>query len=213
MGDAQKILDRIAYEIENAARDAQNTWQRGWKTRPAWKPVRDARTVVDGFKRMPARLSDLATDGSCAMRYLFGYCLKGFAALQGFAGLIAAVTAVVGHHTWQMEQLSVGLLLLATAQLIWWAGHLVHRSADRKRYAQYQHRLLKLAREKGGSLTVLEAATDGRMTVEKTEEILRELAVRGHAEVRVSDSGLIVYFFPEIERWDEKHRAKPVHEL
>ena len=64
MRDVQKILDRIAYEIENAARDAQNTCQRGWKTRPAWKPVRDTRTVADEFKRMPARLSDLATDGS-----------------------------------------------------------------------------------------------------------------------------------------------------
>lgn len=34
------------------------------------------------------------------------------------------------------------------------------------------------------------------MTVEKAEEILRELAARGHAEVRVSESGLIVYYFP-----------------
>ncbi len=146
------------------------------------------------------------------MRYLFGYFLKGFAVLQGVIGLTVALTALMtGRHTWQM--VSVGLLLLATAQLIWWTGRLVHRSADRKRYVQHQHRLLKLARKKGGSLTVLEAATDARMTVEKAEEILRELAARGHAEVRVSESGLIVYCFPEIERWDEKHRARPVHEL
>ena len=49
--------------------------------------------------------------------------------------------------------------------------------------------------------------------LEKAEEILRELAARGHVEVRVSDSGLMVYHFPEIERWDEKHWAKPVDEL
>ena len=201
MRDLRKILDRVAYEIENATRDVQNTWQRDWKTRPVWKSVRDAQTVAD-----------LATDGSCAMRYLFGYFLKGFAVLQGVVGLTVALTALMtGRHTWQM--VSVGLLLLATAQLIWWTGRLVHRSADHKRYVQHQHRLLKLARKKGGSLTVLEAATDARMTVEKAEEILRELAARGHAEVRVSESGLIVYCFPEIERWDEKHRARPVHEL
>ncbi len=51
------------------------------------------------------------------------------------------------------------------------------------------------------------------MTVEKAEEILRDLAVRGHAEVRVSESGMIVYHFLEIERQDEKSRARPVDEL
>ena len=60
---------------------------------------------------------------------------------------------------------------------------------------------------------MLEAATDTRITVEKSEEILRELTARGHVEVRVSESGLLIYHFPEIERWDEKHRAKPVDEL
>ena len=54
---------------------------------------------------------------------------------------------------------------------------------------------------------------DTRITVEKTEEILRELTISGHAEMRISDSGMVVYHFPEIERWDEKHRARPVDEL
>ena len=58
-----------------------------------------------------------------------------------------------------------------------------------------------------------EAAMGTRITVEKTEEILRELTISGHAEMRISDSGLVVYHFPEIERWDEKYRARPVDEL
>ena len=213
MRDVERILDEIAYEARKTVREVQKNCRRGWK---AWRetgPARDVRTAAGRLKRMPDRLSDMATDGSCAMRYLFGYLLKGYAGIQGFGGLITAVIAVTGRDPWNTEQLSIGLLLVATAQLIWWAGILVHRSADRKRYAQYQHRLLKLAREKGGSLTVLEAATDARMTAEKAEEILRELAVRGHAEVRISDSGLIVYHFPEILRWEEKHWAKPVDEL
>ena len=92
--------------------------------------------------------------------------------------------------------------------MFWLAGRLLHRSADRKRHAQHQHRLLKLAREKDGKLTVLEAATDARMTVEKAEDILRDLAIRGHAEVRVSDSGMMVYHFPEIERWEENRTVR-----
>ncbi len=147
------------------------------------------------------------------MRYFFGYSMKVYAAAQGLGGLILTAISFARYPRWDSEALSIGLVLVATAQLFWWAGHLINRSADRKRHAQCQHRLLRLAREREGNLTVLEAATDGRMTVDKAEEILRELAARGHAEVRVSDSGLIVYHFLEITHWDEKRWAKPVDEL
>ena len=213
MHNLERVLDEIAHEVQKPVREVQRNCRRGWRAWQDTGPVRDARAAADRLRRVPDRLSDLATDGGCAMRYLFGYLLKGYAAFQGFGGLIASVVAVTGRGPWDTKTLSVGLLLVATAQLIWWAGSLVHRSADRRRYAQYQHRLLRLAREKEGCLTVLEAATDGRMTVEKAEEILRELAARGHAEVRISDSGLIVYHFLEILRWEEKQWAKPVDEL
>ena len=155
------------------------------------------------------------------MRYLTGYFLTGFAVLHAFGGLALVITAAVRtvgtgngfSSPGFLTPLSIGLALVIFAQMVWWAGRLLHRSADRKRYAQLQARLLRLARERGGCLTVLEAAADARMTVEKAEEILRELAVRGHVEVRVSDSGMMVYHFPEIERWDEKRWAKPVDEL
>ncbi len=217
MSDFQRIADKIVYEVDKAVREAQNSWQENWKARSSWRhtrPAQNLKTAATHLKRMPVRLSDLATDGSIAMRYLFGYLLKGLAALQGFGGLmVAGIAVATKSNPWNHKELSIGLVLLATAQLVWWAGRLVHRSADRKQHGKDQHRLLRLAREKGGNLTVLEAATDGRLTVEKSEEILRELAARGHAEVRVSDSGLLVYHFPEIVRWDEKHWAKPVDEL
>ena len=147
------------------------------------------------------------------MRSLAGYGLRGYAALQGIGGLIVCAVSAAGYPDWDPKGVSIGLVLVVTAQLFWYSGRLFLRSADRKRYAKHQHRLLRLAREKGGSLSVLEAATDGRMTAEQAEEILRELAVRGHTEVRISDSGVIVYYFPEIARWDEKHWARPVDEL
>jgi hypothetical protein len=154
------------------------------------------------------------------MRYLFAYGLIGMAALQGFGGLMVVLFALASHQPWvngstpsMLEPLSVGLVLIVTSQLIWWAGRQVKKSADKKTYARDQHRILRLAREKGGSLTVLEAATESKMTVEKTEEILRELTISGHTEMRISDSGMVVYHFLEIERWDEKHWARPVDEL
>lgn len=213
----QKVVDEIADEVQKTVREVQANWQKSWKPRLRHSgPAREARTFTREFKQMPARLSDLAVEGGCAMRYFLGFGLKGYAAMQALGGLITvAITVAQGvqRGNWNTEPLSVGLVLILTAQLFWWGGALINRSADRKRYAQYQHRLLKLAREKDGNLTVLEAATDGRMTVEKAEEILRELSARGHAEMRVSESGLIVYYFPEIARWEEKHWARPVDEL
>ena len=218
MREVQRVLDEIAHEIQTAVGDIKSKAPGYFKARTDWKSQAASSPAFRKVKQMPDRLTDLAVDGSCAMRYLFGYTLKGFAALQAIIGL--TITTIYGWqfltsetHTHDLQKLCAGLALTVCAQLLWSAGRLVHRSADRKRYAQYQHRLLKLAREKGGNLTVLEAATDARITVEKSEEILRELAARGHVEVRVSDSGLLVYHFPEIERWDEKHWAKPVDEL
>jgi len=210
----QKVVDEIADEVQKTVREVQANWRKTWKPRLSHSgPVREARTFTHEFKQMPARLSDLAAEGGCAMRYFLGFGLKGYAAMQGLGGLILASIAFTKASPWNSEEFSIGLVLLVTAQMFWWGGALINRSADRKRYAQYQHRLLKLAREKDGNLTVLEAATDGRMTVEKAEEILRELSARGHAEMRVSESGLIVYYFPEIARWEEKHWARPVDEL
>ena len=222
MRDLEKLADEIASKIDhavnNAERKIKKKWKGNWEAR-VHSANSDFQTATNSFKRVPDRLSDLATDGSCAMRYLFAYGLIGMAALMGFCGLVLVLITLVEHPPWadtnpfRHEELSVGLCIIVFSQLIWWAGRRVKRSGDQKAHAKNQHRILRLAREKGGSLTVTEAAMDTRITVEKTEEILRELTISGHAEMRISDSGLVVYHFLEIEHWDEKNRARPVDEL
>ncbi len=221
MRDLEKLADEIASKIDRAVNDAERKIKKKWKGN--WEArVHSASSdfQINSFKRVPDRLSDLATDGSCAMRYLFAYGLIGMAALMGFCGLMLVLMVLIQHPPWvdgttpfMHEEFSGGLVLIIISQIIWWAGRRVKRSGDKKAHAKNQHRILRLARNKGGSLTVIEAATDTRITVEKTEEILRELAIRGHAEMRISDSGMVVYHFPEIEHWDEKYRARPVDEL
>ena len=221
MRDLEKLADEIAGKIDRAVNDAERKIKKKWKGN--WEArVHSASSdfQINSFKRVPDRLSDLATDGSCAMRYLFAYGLIGMATLMGFCGLMLVLMVLIQHLPWadgtnpfMHEELSGGLVLIIISQLIWWAGRRVKRSGDKKAHAKNQHRILRLARDKGGSLTVTEAAMDTRITVEKTEEILRELTISGHAEMRISDSGMVVYHFPEIERWDEKHRARPVDEL
>ena len=149
------------------------------------------------------------------MRYAFAFLLKATAILFFFGGLMGMVFSGFRSSGFIMDpfDFAMGVSVIAFALVFWQAGRKVRTSAEQKRYAQYQHRLLRLAREKGGSLTVLEAATDGRMTVAIAEEILGALAGGGSAEVRVSESGLVVYHFPEIERGSEKFRAKPVEDL
>ena len=221
MRDLEKLADEIASKIDRAVNDAERKIKKKWKGN--WEArVHSASSdfQINSFKRVPDRLSDLATDGSCAMRYLFAYGLIGMATLMGFCGLMLVLMVLIQHPPWvdgttpfMHEEFSGGLVLIIISQIIWWAGRRVKRSGDKKAHAKNQHRILRLARNKGGSLTVIEAATDTRITVEKTEEILRELTIRGHAEMRISDSGMVVYHFPEIEHWDEKYRARPVDEF
>ncbi len=209
MREWRRILDEIAYEIEKAIRDVTAAWRNMGEDRPMRQ---NARTDRHPRSRRPAfRFSDLATDGSCAMRNALGHFLNAAAVFFVFTAIFPFVMGIV-ERSYHPEAL-LFIVCLAGAVVFRLAGRKAHESADMKRYAQYQHRLLRLAREKRGSLTVLEAATDGRMTVEKAGEILRALNEKGSAEVRVSESGLVVYHFPEIERGAEKHGAKPVDEL
>ena len=180
MRDLEKLADEIASKIDRAVNDAERKikkkWKGNWEAR-VHSAGSDFQTATHSFKRVPDRLSDLATDGSCAMRYLFAYGLIGMAALMGFCGLLLVLITLIEHLLWtnsttsfMHEKLSSGLALIVFSQLIWWAGRRVKRSGDEKAHAKNQHRILRLAREKGGNLTVTEAAMDTRITVEKTEE-------------------------------------------
>ena len=70
--------------------------------------------------------------------------------------------------------------------------------------------ILQLARKKGGRLTVLEAVTELEVGVDEAQAVLEDLQVRGIAGVLVSDSGLLVYSFHELQHLDDKDEAKPV---
>ena len=216
MCDLEKLADEIARKIDRAVNGVEQKVKNRWNGQ--WEVL--VHSATHPFKRVPDRLSDLATDGSCVMRYLFAYGFIGMAALQGFGGLMLVLYSLAEYRPWangttsaMLEPVSIGLVLMVMAQFTYWAGRRIKRSADEKAHAKNQLRILRLAREKGGSLTVIEAATESKITVEKTEELLRELVLSGHAEMRISESGLVVYRFLEIERWDEKHWARPVDEL
>lgn len=208
------FVEEIVSDVSDALKDAESNIRREWHwAKSEWgqsQASNDFRSAGMKFRNVPNRVSDFATDGSCLVRYMFAYSTKGFAALMGLGELI---TTIVGFSQGNKDPTTVGLCLLVFAQFAYWTGHRIQKTADRRGDEKDQNRLLRLARDRSGSLSVIEAATDLRLTVDKTEAILRELAARGYAEVRVSESGLLVYHFHEIERAHEKRDAKPVDEL
>ena len=83
-------------------------------------------------------------------------------------------------------------------------------AAQLVRYRRQQNRIVRLAQEHGGRLTVTEAAADTGMIVEEADEILKRLSEGGYVEVEVTDAGMVVYRFPEILFGHEKTWSRGV---
>ncbi len=108
------------------------------------------------------------------------------------------------------EPLSIGVALVLMGGLLWLLASKLDAAALLVRHRKEQNRIVRLARQKGGRLMVAEAAADSGLMVQEAEEILRELADGGYAEVEVTDSGMVVYRFPEFLYSHEKHWARRV---
>lgn len=102
----------------------------------------------------------------------------------------------------------VGVALAMLGALLWVMAERLDAAARLVRYRRQQNRILKLARQRGGRLTTMEAATDTGLTVEDCEQLLRTLADRGFVELEVTDSGVMVYRFPEVVYGHEKEWSR-----
>jgi hypothetical protein len=60
--------------------------------------------------------------------------------------------------------------------------------------------VLRVAKANGGFVTPGEAALEGEMSVDEARKLLEKMAVKGHAEMRVRSSGVVVYFFAEFAK-------------
>jgi hypothetical protein len=76
--------------------------------------------------------------------------------------------------------------------------------ADALRRQTWESEILKLAERKGGRLTVVEVIADTIIGPEDAEAVLGDLVGRGMAEPEVTDGGLIVYRFPDVEQLKDK---------
>jgi len=114
------------------------------------------------------------------------------------------------EHQQGMDQFSVGVTLVILGALLWILSKKLDEAAQLVRYRRQQNRVICLAQERGGRLTVVEAAADTGLTVEEVEDILKRMADGGYVEIEVTDSGLMVYRFPELLYAHEKHWSRGV---
>ncbi|MEW6750581.1 MAG: hypothetical protein AB1505_06340 [Candidatus Latescibacterota bacterium] len=113
----------------------------------------------------------------------------------------------------ELDVFSVGVSLTVFGALLWVLARRLDAAASLVRYRRRQTRLVRLARDRGGRLTVTEAAAETGLTVEESEDILKALADRGYVELQVTDSGMVVYRFPELLLAHEKHWSRGVESV
>ncbi|HZU76104.1 MAG TPA: hypothetical protein VFA70_05020 [Dehalococcoidia bacterium] len=124
-------------------------------------------------------------------------------------GLIAAgINLVAIFNPTPSESLStnvIGLLLAGVLPLlvgIWLIVNAVI-AASRRTFQTKELTIIRLAAGYHGVLTVSQVAREGGMAVEEADEILRHLYHKGICDMRLADSGEIVYRFPE-----KQHRRR-----
>jgi hypothetical protein len=68
--------------------------------------------------------------------------------------------------------------------------------------------VLKLAERRGGRLTVVEVVAETALPAEAAEALLAEFVQQGLAEPEVTEAGLIVYRFGDIEQLRDKGKSR-----
>jgi hypothetical protein len=63
--------------------------------------------------------------------------------------------------------------------------------------AETERKILRVAQQEGGRVTAAIAALRTDLSLDKAEEVLQDLARRGHAVMQVTDDGRVEYSFPE----------------
>jgi hypothetical protein len=87
------------------------------------------------------------------------------------------------------------------------SGRLGGRREELRRHT-LEAELLRLAGRHAGRLTIVEVVGELAVPPEEAKEALDALTVRGLADFEVTDSGVIVYVFHDVQHLGEKHDAK-----
>lgn len=87
-------------------------------------------------------------------------------------------------------------------------GGAVGARRDELRQQTLEAELLRLAGRRGGRLTIVEAVGELAITPEDAKQALDALAVRGLADFEVTDSGIVVYVFHDVQNLGDKAESR-----
>lgn len=131
--------------------------------------------------------------------FMFIGFLAGGGADNPLAARIAAFVIAVG-----IPGIAGGVMLYRHAKGV----RMVGGGTDQLRRQTHESEILKLAQRRGGKLTVVEVVADTSMSVPDAEQALASLVERGVGDVEVTDSGLMVYVFRDVQSLGEKGRSR-----
>lgn len=149
------------------------------------------------------RATSLLEGGAKRLGALF---LLGWAVVMVPAGLGLTLWGLfnkIGNAEWE-DPLSMGLALVVLGGILWLLSKRLDEAARAVRRRRQENTILRLARQRGGRLMVIETAADTGLTAIEAEGILKGLTEGGFVEMEVTDSGLVVYRFPEVLYEHEK---------
>jgi hypothetical protein len=110
------------------------------------------------------------------------------------------------------------LVLMVFAPIV--TGALIIRlHYAKKKHAELQSRksilasrekeIWRLAKQKGGELTISEIVAETSMNADEADEILRELVVKRHADMKLTNDGTVIYEFFDLLK--ERRNERMVH--
>ena len=104
------------------------------------------------------------------------------------------------------------LIAIGVIRLFVSTGRRREQRGRKLRKMPIQDQIIKLAYRKGGLLTVTDVVAETSLSFKKAEKALNEMVDFSRVNMRVSDSGIMVYEFVEILHKD-LDSAKSLHEM
>ncbi len=146
------------------------------------------------------------------MRPVLGFTLVGVSLFM-MLGFLRADLSISAMETLLTLLIAVGVPGAAGGTLLYQhfgGGKKLARSKAELIRKTQEAELLRLAGENDSKLTVVEVVRELAVTHPEAEELLKSLVIKGFAEIEVTDSGMLVYSFPDVKLLKEKSTSRGV---
>lgn len=114
----------------------------------------------------------------------------------GVFGLFALAGVLIEHNK---DDLQTTIILFILTSLMatggFWLVYSARQSSNKRKYSALENKVLQLASLNGGKLSVAQLALQAQITTQEAEMWLNNMQERGHAQIAVTEEGVILYEF------------------